>query len=99
MNSQRVKVASRVTPNQNGIVVEGTDITTIVRGPKPLAVLRELGLTPTHRAPEPNTWREVLATVDAKVNVAQQNVGLVEYGSPTPASWPALRPAVPTWRA
>ncbi len=27
MNSQRVKVASRVTPNQNGIVVEGTDIT------------------------------------------------------------------------
>lgn len=59
-----------------------SDITTIVRGPKPLAVLRELGLTPTHRAPEPNTWREVLATVDAKVNVAQQNVGLVEYGQP-----------------
>jgi uroporphyrinogen decarboxylase len=59
-----------------------SDITTIVRGPKPLAVLRELGLTPTHRAPEPNTWREVLATVDSHVNVAQQNVGLIEYGQP-----------------
>ncbi len=59
-----------------------SDITTVVRGPKPLAVLKELGLQPTHRVPEPNTWREVLATIDQHVNVAQQSVGLVEYGQP-----------------
>ena len=34
--------------------------TIVVRGPKPVAALRELGLTPNVAAPEPNTWRELL---------------------------------------
>ncbi len=59
-----------------------SDITTITRGPKPVAVLKELGLQPTHKVGPPNTWREVLALVDAKCNVAQQTVGLQEYGQP-----------------
>lgn len=59
-----------------------SDITTIARGPKPVAVMKELGLEPTLRVPEPNTWREVLATIDAHVPVAQQIVGLQEYGQP-----------------
>ncbi len=60
-----------------------SDVVTIARGPKPVAVLREVGLKPTHRVPEPNTWREVLATIDReKINIAQQNVGLQEYGLP-----------------
>lgn len=59
-----------------------SDVTTIVRGPKPTAVLREWGLTPKHRAPEPNTWREVLATVDAAVPIANLTVGVQEYGKP-----------------
>lgn len=56
------------------------DMVTIVRGPKPLAAMREVGLTPTHRVPEPNTWRELLATIDGGINVANQNVGVQEYG-------------------
>lgn len=56
------------------------DITTIVRGPKPLAAMREVGLTPTHRVPEPNTWREVLATIDGGIPVANQTVAVQEYG-------------------
>ncbi len=59
-----------------------SDMTTIARGPKPVAALKELGLQATHRVPEPNTWREVLATIDQHVNVAQQTVGLQEYGQP-----------------
>jgi uroporphyrinogen decarboxylase len=47
-----------------------------------VAALKELGLQPTYRAPEPNTWREVLSTIDQHVNVAQQTVGLQEYGQP-----------------
>jgi uroporphyrinogen-III synthase len=35
-------------------------IVTVVRGPKPLAALRDLGLTASLEAPEPNTWRELL---------------------------------------
>jgi uroporphyrinogen decarboxylase len=59
-----------------------SDITTIARGPKPVVALKELGLQATYRVPEPNTWREVLATIDQHVNVAQQTVGLQEYGQP-----------------
>ncbi len=59
-----------------------SDVTTIVRGPKPLAVLREWGLTPKHRAPEPNTWREILSLIDDGVSVSNQTVGVQEYGKP-----------------
>ena len=62
-----------------------TDTTTIVRGPKPLAVLKELGITPTHVVPEPNTWRELLQTIDQHVPVAGHVVGLQEYGQPNPS--------------
>lgn len=57
-----------------------SDITTVVRGPKPAAVMRELGLTPTIRVPEPNTWRELLKAIDEQVPVTNQKIGLQEYG-------------------
>jgi uroporphyrinogen decarboxylase len=57
-----------------------SDITTVCRGPKPVAALREVGMTPTHRVPEPNTWRELLQTLDTSVPLANQTVGLQEYG-------------------
>ena len=59
-----------------------SDLTTVVRGPKPVVVLKELGIEPTHRVPEPNTWREVLQTIDRHVPLANQSVGLQEYGEP-----------------
>lgn len=60
-----------------------SDIVSIARGPKPAVVLKELGIEPTYRIPEPNTWREIIATVDARLSVAQQTIGLVEYGQPS----------------
>lgn len=57
-----------------------SDIITVARGPKPVAAMREVGLAPTHRVPEPNTWRELLTTIDLHVPVANQTVGLQEYG-------------------
>ncbi|HVX14772.1 MAG TPA: uroporphyrinogen decarboxylase [Pirellulales bacterium] len=59
-----------------------SDVTTVVRGPKPLAALKELGIEPTYRVPEPNTWRELLQTIDEHVPVANQTVALQEYGLP-----------------
>jgi uroporphyrinogen decarboxylase len=56
------------------------DITTICRGPKPAAAMAEAGLKPTHRVPEPNTWRELLATIDGGIPIANHTVGLQEYG-------------------
>src|SRR4029077_9024580 len=57
-----------------------SDIKSVVRGPKPLAVLKELGITPTLTVPEPNTWREALSTLDQQLPVANLVVGLQEYG-------------------
>ena len=57
-----------------------SDVVTICRGPKPVAAMRQYGLTPTHRVPEPNTWRELLQTIDSEVSIANQIVGLQEYG-------------------
>jgi uroporphyrinogen decarboxylase len=57
-----------------------SDIKSIVRGPKPLAALREMGITPTLTVPEPNTWRELLTTLDEHLPVANLIVGLQEYG-------------------
>jgi len=54
-----------------------------VRGPKPLAVLRELQVPAWVTAPEPNTWRDLLAAIDAAGNAALRNarVAVQEYGA------------------
>lgn len=57
-----------------------SDITTVVRGPKPAAAMRAVGLKPTITVPEPNTWRELLKTIDDNVQVVNQKVGVQEYG-------------------
>jgi len=62
-----------------------SDVVTVARGPKPVAALKELGLEPTHRVPEPNTWRELLQTLDISVPLANQSVALQEYGQPNPS--------------
>jgi uroporphyrinogen-III synthase len=55
----------------------------LARGPKPVAVLRELNVPVWLIAPEPNTWREVLAALDAKADelpLKGQLVAVQEYG-------------------
>src|SRR3990172_161897 len=47
-----------------------SDVKTVVRGPKPLAVLREFGIAPSIVVPEPNTWRELLTTLDERLPIA-----------------------------
>lgn len=54
-----------------------------VRGPKPLAVIRELGMSPWVLAPEPNTWHELLAAIDATgTSLKGLKVAVQEYGTP-----------------
>jgi uroporphyrinogen decarboxylase len=57
-------------------------ITLVARGPKPAKALAEVGLTPTIRVPEPNTWRDVLKTLDAQKDVRGLRVAVQEYGEP-----------------
>jgi len=56
----------------------------VARGPKPAAALRELGATIDFQVPEPNTWRETLALLDAKLPIEGMQVAVQEYGKPVP---------------
>lgn len=57
--------------------------TTVVRGPKPTVILSKWGLRIDHRAPEPNTWRELLATLDATGPLSGSRIAIQEYGKPS----------------
>ena len=48
-------------------------IAVVARGPKPTAALRELNVSPALIAPEPHTWREVLAVTERRPE--RQNAG------------------------
>jgi uroporphyrinogen-III synthase len=54
--------------------------TIVVRGPKPVAALKELGLKPDITVPEPNTWHDVLTTLDNELEIRGKNVAVQEYG-------------------
>jgi uroporphyrinogen-III synthase len=59
----------------------------LARGPKPVAVLRELNVPVWLTAPEPNTWREVLAALDANADelpLKGLRVAVQEYGEANP---------------
>lgn len=59
-------------------------VTIVARGPKPVAALRSLDLVPQVRVPEPNTWRELLATLDRELPVRGLRVAVQEYGKANP---------------
>ncbi|HWC95164.1 MAG TPA: uroporphyrinogen-III synthase [Candidatus Sulfopaludibacter sp.] len=52
-------------------------IAVVARGPKPVAALREMGITPAAVAPEPNTWRELLPIL---ANRSERRIAVQEYG-------------------
>ena len=57
----------------------------VARGPKPVAALREIDVTPWATVPSPNTWRELLATLDGLADQAPlsgMRVAVQEYGLP-----------------
>ena len=69
----------------------------VARGPKPVAALRELGITPAITAPEPNTWRELLLALDEagasreESRVRGARVAVQEYGVSNPELLSGLR--------
>jgi uroporphyrinogen decarboxylase len=62
------------------IIAALTSIITVARGPKPVAALRTFGMAPSITISEPNTWREVLGVLAAKIVLAGKRVAVQEYG-------------------
>lgn len=60
---------------------ELTKITVVARGPKPMAVLREWGITGAILIPEPNTWREILVAMKPR---PERKIAVQEYGRTSP---------------
>lgn len=66
----------------------------VVRGPKPSAVMREFNVPVTLAVPEPNTWREIVSTLDANsqaVPLKGSRIAVQEHGEPSPELYAALR--------
>jgi len=66
----------------------------IVRGPKPSAVMRELKIAVALSAPEPNTWREIVAALDQNpdaVPLQGSRIAVQEHGEPSTQLYEALR--------
>jgi len=55
-------------------------ITVVVRGPKPMAVMREWDVPVAILVPEPNTWREILAATEGR---PERRLAVQEYGRPS----------------
>lgn len=63
-------------------------ITVAARGPKPMAALREMKVPVAVMAPEPNTWRELLA---ALADRKEHRIAIQEYGKSNPELLDGLR--------
>jgi uroporphyrinogen-III synthase len=79
-------LATRYPENAFANALRG--LTLVARGPKPVAALREMGLTPAIVAPEPNTWRELLAVTQGR---REHRIAVQEYGRANPELLEGLR--------
>ena len=61
------------------------------RGPKPVAALKAFGLQPTLTVPEPNTWVDLISTLDEYRPVKKLRVAVQEYGASNPDLLEALK--------
>ena len=53
--------------------------TIVARGPKPIAILRPMGVPVQVVIPEPNTWREIVQAVAAR---PERRIAIQQYGRP-----------------
>ena len=66
------------------------DTAIIARGPKPVVALKKLGLQATLTVPEPNTWHDIIRTLDEHPPVKGLRVVVQEYGVSNPDLLQAL---------
>lgn len=80
-------IAQRVQGTKKRLIDALRETVVVVRGPKPLAVMREIDVPVFLTAPEPNTWRELLAALDQRksdLSLDGLAVAVQEYGVSNP---------------
>lgn len=73
----RDAIADKIPADRLGAALRKTTI--VSRGPKPVGVLRSLGVPVTLIIPEPNTWKEVVTAVAER---PERRIAIQEYGRP-----------------
>jgi uroporphyrinogen-III synthase len=80
-------LVQRVQGTRKRIIDALKETIVVCRGPKPLAVMREIDVPVFLTAPEPNTWQELLAALDerkSELSLDGLNVAVQEYGASNP---------------
>ena len=80
-------IVQRVQGTRKRLIEALKEVVVVCRGPKPLAVMREIDVPVFLTAPEPNTWRELLAALDerqSELSLDGLNVAVQEYGASNP---------------
>ena len=80
-------IVQRVQGTRKRLIEALKEAVVVCRGPKPLAVMREVDVPVFLTAPEPNTWRELLAALDerkSELSLDGLNVAVQEYGASNP---------------
>jgi len=80
----RILIEALSTRYEPSKVIEALSrVTVVARGPKPIRVLKEKGIPITITVPEPNTWREIVETLDLSskgVGLEGKTAAIQEYG-------------------
>ncbi len=66
-------------------------ITLVARGPKSAKALNDANLKPTLTVPEPNTWHEVVSTLEEHKSIKNLKIAVQEYGVTNPEFLQTLR--------
>ena len=86
-------VVDRVAHQRDAFLAALARTRIVARGPKPVAVLRELKIPVWLTAPEPNTWKELVSAIDGRqseLSLQGARVAVQEYGVSNPDLLAAL---------
>ncbi len=75
-------VSAKHDPSQ--FISKLKEIEIIALGPKPIAALKELGITPTITVPEPYTSADLLSVLDEDYPPSTRRIAVQEYGQKNP---------------
>lgn len=80
--------------SRDAVLTALSKVTIVARGPKPVQTLLEWKLKPSITVPEPNTWHEIIESLDYSrkgVDLEGSTVAVQEYGVPNPGLIAALK--------
>jgi uroporphyrinogen-III synthase len=89
-----IAAVERVRGSRDSLIAALQRTKIVARGPKPVAALREVQVSVWLIAPEPNTWREILSSLDDRrdeLPLKSLRVAVQEYGVSNPDLLAGLR--------